>query len=58
MPTPFANVFLVPATPALAGAAVELVRRDDGDRDLADALVGRGAGSGYVLLDCPPSLGR
>src|SRR6059058_2687711 len=35
-PTAFANLFLVPAKPELAGAAVELSRREDGDRYLAD----------------------
>ena len=37
-PTPFDNLFLVPSKPELAGAAVELSRRDDGDRFLAEAL--------------------
>src|SRR5881394_2329868 len=37
-PTQFANLFLVPSKPELAGAAVELSQRDDGDRYLADAL--------------------
>src|ERR671938_370008 len=55
-PTAFANLFLVPSKPELAGAAVELSRRDDGDRYLADALTGA-EGFDFVLLDCPPSLG-
>ena len=55
-PTRFENLFLVPSRPELAGAAVELSRRDDGDRFLADAL-GHGEGFDFVLLDCPPSLG-
>src|SRR5512141_3508972 len=37
-PTAFHNLFLVPSKPELAGAAVELSRRDDGDRYLAQAL--------------------
>src|SRR4051795_10980631 len=37
-PTAFENLFLVPSKPELAGAAVELSRRDDGDRFLAQAL--------------------
>src|SRR5260221_8455773 len=37
-PTRFANLFLVPSRPELAGAAVELPRRDDGERLLPDSL--------------------
>jgi chromosome partitioning protein len=55
-PTAFANLFLVPSKPELAGAAVELSRRDDGDRYLAQALE-HTDGFDFVLLDCPPSLG-
>ncbi len=55
-PTAFANLYLVPSRPELAGAAVELARRDDGDRYLVDALAGAN-GFDFVLLDCPPSLG-
>jgi chromosome partitioning protein len=50
------NLFLVPSRPELAGAAVELSRRDDGERYLAEALDGV-EGFDFVLLDCPPSLG-
>jgi chromosome partitioning protein len=55
-PTRWENLFLVPSRPELAGAAVELSRRDDGDRYLTDALA-QGDGFDFVLLDCPPSLG-
>jgi len=55
-PTAFANLFVIPAKPELAGAAVELSRRDDGDRFLAEALADA-EGFDFVLLDCPPSLG-
>jgi chromosome partitioning protein len=55
-PTAFENLFLVPSKPELAGAAVELSRRDDGDRYLAQALE-HTDGFDFVLLDCPPSLG-
>jgi len=55
-PTRFENLYLVPSKPELAGAAVELSRRDDGDRYLAHALE-HTEGFDFVLLDCPPSLG-
>jgi chromosome partitioning protein len=56
-PTRFENLWLVPSKPELAGAAVELARREDGERFLADSLVGAGEGYSFVFLDCPPSLG-
>jgi chromosome partitioning protein len=55
-PTRWANLFLVPSRPELAGAAVELSLREDGDRYLAQALAGVDEFD-FVLLDCPPSLG-
>ena len=55
-PTRFANLSLVPAKAELAGAVVELARRDDGDRYLAHSLTDV-SGYAYVFLDCPPSLG-
>ena len=55
-PTAFPNLSLVPSKPELAGAAVELSQREDGDRYLADALQ-QTEGYDFVLLDCPPSLG-
>jgi chromosome partitioning protein len=56
-PTRFPNLYLVPARPELAGAAVELARREDGERFLARSLAGAGEDFGFVFLDCPPSLG-
>jgi chromosome partitioning protein len=56
-PTRFANLDLVPAKPALAGAQVELARRDDGEQLLAESLDGAVAAYDFVFLDCPPSLG-
>jgi chromosome partitioning protein len=55
-PTKWHNLFLVPAKPELAGAAVELSRHDDGERYLAESLA-HVEGFDFVLLDCPPSLG-
>jgi chromosome partitioning protein len=55
--TPFPNLDLVPAKTELAGAAVELARREDGERYLADALRGANTEYAFVFVDCPPSLG-
>jgi chromosome partitioning protein len=56
-PTRFPNLELVPSRRELAGAVVELARRDGGDRYLAQALASGTEAYGYVFLDCPPSLG-
>jgi chromosome partitioning protein len=56
-PTRFDNLWLVPSKPELAGAVVELARREDGERFLAESLVGAGDSYSFVFLDCPPSLG-
>ncbi len=55
-PTAFPNLFVIPSKPELAGAAVELSRRADGEGYLAASLAGA-TDFGFVLLDCPPSLG-
>jgi len=56
-PTRFARLDLVPSKPELAGAAVELSRRPDGERYLAEALAGASESYSFVFVDCPPSLG-
>ncbi|HJW66602.1 MAG TPA: ParA family protein, partial [Gaiellaceae bacterium] len=55
--TRFARLDLVPAKAELAGAAVELSRRGDGERYLADALTSATDDYAFVFVDCPPSLG-
>jgi chromosome partitioning protein len=55
--TRFARLELVPSRPELAGAAIELSRRADGERFLAESLAGAGEGYAFVFVDCPPSLG-
>jgi chromosome partitioning protein len=55
--TPFANLDLVPSRPDLAGAAVELAQRSDGESYLSQSLAGARAQYEFVFLDCPPSLG-
>src|ERR671932_493993 len=53
-PTRFPNLELVPAKDELAGTAVELSRRPDGERYLADALETASDGYSFVFVDCPP----
>jgi len=55
--TQLANLDLVPAKADLAGAVVELARRGDGERYLAQSLAGARESYSFVFLDCPPSLG-
>jgi chromosome partitioning protein len=55
--TRFARLDLVPAKAELAGTAVELSRRGDGERYLADALARATDEYAFVFVDCPPSLG-
>src|ERR671923_2003999 len=56
-PTRFPRLELAQSKPDLAGAAVELARRSDGERYLAEALKDAGTGYAFVFVDCPPSLG-
>lgn len=51
----FLNV--LPATPDLAGAEVELVEKEDRELSMRRALARIADGYDYVLIDCPPSLG-
>src|SRR5581483_12165409 len=55
--TRFPNLDLVPSKPELAGAVIELARRDDGERFLRHALASGTEQYRFVFLDCPPSLG-
>jgi chromosome partitioning protein len=55
--TRFPNLFLVPSRPELAGAVVELARRDDADTYLTRSLATATARFSFVFIDCPPSLG-
>jgi chromosome partitioning protein len=55
--TRFTNLSLVPSHAELAGAVVELSRRDDGETYLARSLAAAATRFSFVLVDCPPSLG-
>ena len=55
-PTEFPHLSLVPATPELAGAEVELVGMVGREFRLREALEAF-EDSRYIFIDCPPSLG-
>jgi chromosome partitioning protein len=48
---------VVPSTPDLTGAEIELVNEDLREYRLRDALQHASSSYDYVLIDCPPSLG-
>lgn len=51
------NISLLPSSPALAGAEVELVDEDKREYRLRAALEPFDDRYDYILVDCPPSLG-
>lgn len=53
----FPALDVLPATPDLAGAEVELVGREGRELVFREAIAGIRRGYDYVLIDCPPSLG-
>ncbi|MCX6388646.1 MAG: ParA family protein [Solirubrobacterales bacterium] len=51
------NLSVIPATPALAGAGVELPQQADFQHVLKEALDSIRDRFEFIILDCPPSLG-
>jgi len=55
--TKWPRLAVLPATPELAGAEIELVETEERERHLAKVLAVFDAEYDYALIDCPPSLG-
>ena len=56
-PTSVPGLFLVPSQRDLAGAEIELATESQREVRLREALRDLTGGFGFVLVDCPPSLG-
>ncbi len=56
-PTGVERLAILPSTPDLAGANVELPRLEGSETRLRDALASLRDRFAYLFLDCPPSLG-
>lgn len=56
-PTAVDNLSILPSTPDLAGANVELPRIAGSETILRDALVAARSNYRFIFFDCPPSLG-
>ncbi|MDD5644025.1 MAG: AAA family ATPase [bacterium] len=58
MHTEFGNLDVIPSTPDLAGAEVELLELENRHYQLKDELVPLKHNYNYIIIDCPPSLGQ
>jgi chromosome partitioning protein len=55
-PTNVPNMWIVPTTPDLAGAEIELIDLERREFRLRDALAKTTLSYDFILIDCPPSL--
>lgn len=55
-PTNVPNMWIVPTTPDLAGAEIELIDLDRREFRLRDALSAGALNYDFIMIDCPPSL--
>ena len=51
------NLKIIPASPALAGAEIELVVQEKREKKLLEVLNGQMGRYDFIVIDCPPSLG-
>jgi chromosome partitioning protein len=55
-PTNVPNMWIVPTSPDLAGAEIELIDLERREYRLRDALARKPLSYDFILIDCPPSL--